>query len=448
MIGSMLMFETILDNISEGVYVCDPSGKFMFVNKFMTNMRGIPKAKYMSMNIHDLLENKIISVCSFDIAVKEKREATVLQTYTVPGKKTKNYFAISTPIFDEFGKVIYVVTNIKDIDVFLDDCNNIKKDIYKVGHSTLKTSYPKSFVAESKKMRNLLEVADNIAGLDSTVLLTGESGVGKDVLANYIHNNSMRSKKEMIHVNCAALPENLLEAELFGYEKGSFTGALKSGKKGIIECADGSTLFLDEINSLPYVLQGKLLKSLETKTIQPIGSVEDKKVDFRLITATNKDLSEMVSNGEFRADLYYRLNVVNMYIPPLRERKDDIIPLANTFINYFEQQYDRKECLSYNVYDMMTRYDWPGNVRELRNFIERLIVMTPPNVKYIKSISSSLFEHSNIESAMPVSKRKSFTKEDIIEALDKFDGHRDNTAKYLGISRRTLQYKLKEFEII
>ena len=195
---------------------------------------------------------------------------------------------------------------------------------------------------------------------------------------------------KMVEINCAALPEQLLEAELFGYENGAFTGALKQGKKGLIEEADGGILFLDEINSLPLALQGKLLRALETKTIRRIGSLRETKVDFRLISATNRSLAEMCENGTFREDLYYRLNIIEISIPSLNERQEDIIPLAENFLRDFNQLYNRNVCLSRNAETQLLNYSWPGNVRELKNIIERIVVTTDANTEEVMFIPASI----------------------------------------------------------
>lgn len=223
-------------------------------------------------------------------------------------------------------------------------------------------------------MKELLELAGQLAQVDATVLLTGETGTGKEVLAWYLHRHSRRARRELVEINCAALPENLLEAELFGYEKGAFTGALNTGKPGLVERADGGTLFLDEVNSLPLPLQGKLLRVLETHRSKRLGALEERTLDFRLLCAANEDLKGLVDRGAFRADLYYRLSVVPLYIPPLRERREDIVPLAVHFLEGFCRQYGRTKVLTQTVFDQFLRYDWPGNVRELRNVVERLLI--------------------------------------------------------------------------
>ena len=235
-------------------------------------------------------------------------------------------------------------------------------------------------VAESPQMRRVLDTSKKVAPFDTSVLITGESGVGKEVVAKLIHRSSRRSKGPFIAINCAALPDNLIEAELFGYKKGSFSGAY-TDKKGIVEEAEGGTLFLDEIGDLPLSLQAKLLRLLQEKEIRPIGSNRPKRVDVRVLCATNRNLKEMVEKGEFREDLFYRINVIHIHIPPLRERKEDILPLAYFFIKRSAEKFgtDTKE-LSESAKRQLLSYDWPGNIRELENTIERSFILSEGTV--------------------------------------------------------------------
>jgi transcriptional regulator with PAS, ATPase and Fis domain len=245
---------------------------------------------------------------------------------------------------------------------------------------------PRDVIAASQAMKNILSMTQTIAEVDSSVLISGESGTGKEVIAQFIHDCGQRSDYPMVIVNCAALPENLLEAELFGYEKGSFTGASSKGKIGLIEAAEGGSLFLDEINSLPLPLQGKLLRAIETKTIQRIGSNNSHKIDFRIIAATNENLHEMVDKKLFRNDLFYRLNVIPITIPPLRDRKEDIIPLAMFFLKSFCEKYMKTRVFTEKTIQTMQKYNWPGNVRELKNFVERSVIMTGTDYIEIENV--------------------------------------------------------------
>ncbi|MPM76066.1 Regulatory protein AtoC [bioreactor metagenome] len=304
-------------------------------------------------------------------------------------------------------------------------------------------------IYRSDAMSAVMDAALAVADADSAILLTGESGTGKEVVASFIHEQSKRGGHGMVAINCASLPESLLEAELFGYEKGAFTGASTAGKPGLIESAEGSTLFLDEINSMPMALQGKLLRVLETKQVKRIGSIKERTIDFRVIAATNADLASCVAKGTFRMDLYYRLNVIPLLIPPLRQRRDDIMPLCKFFLKKYFEQYGKLKILSNQAFETLKAYDWPGNVRELKNFIERLVVTGIFPDPYINNISPELFGQPYALTNQSGAAQTPGTQElrRIVNELKENQGNRAKTAEFLGISRRTLQYKLKKYKI-
>lgn len=457
------LLSLVLDNVDVGVMVYSAAGDILFVNTTMINWRNIPRQEYLEMNVHDFRD--VLDVCVFDLAVQEKRRVSRLQYYQdfrKTGGPTRVRVVTATPIFDSFGGVECVVVMLQDVEDF------------ETRHAALLAQHqimPKapilpreekvSIVAKSPEIRQLISVLGNIAPLDSTVLLYGESGSGKEVFTHYIHEHSSRADKPLITANCAAFPENLIEAELFGYEKGSFTGANREGKVGLVEAADGGTLFLDEINSLPLSVQGKVLRMIEEKSVQRIGAVRAKPVDFRLIAATNRDLRAMVQEGTFREDLYYRLHVIPITIPPVRSRRDDIVPLCLHFLEYFCKKYDLKKSFSDRVLEEVQQYDWPGNVREIRNFVERMVVMTPPAAVMISSIPSGMMNDALADTervaAEPlpgtaphqpgVRSAAALDRETVLAALAACGGNREKTAEYLGISRRYLQYKIREYHI-
>lgn len=452
-----LSFTEVLDNLDAGIIIFDAKGDFLFMNTVMINWRNIPRREYLTMNVHDF--NSVLDICVFDLVCQQKRRVSRLQYYRDFQKIDSNArvrIVTGTPIFDANGNIKYVVMLLQDIADFekryhtLLDQHNILSGDASLHPETEKVCV----VAKSQEILQLLSVTDNIAPLDSTVLLHGESGTGKEVFARYIHQHSNRKDNPLITVNCAALPENLIEAELFGYEKGSFTGATREGKVGFAEAADGGTLFLDEINSLPLSLQGKVLRMIEDKSVQRIGAIRAKKVNFRLITATNRDLAEMVHMGTFREDLYYRLHVIPLIIPPLRNRKDDIVPLCLHFLHDFCQKYNLQKSFSDAVLREVKNYEWPGNVRELRNFVERMVVMTPYAIQEIKSIPHGMLKVSTASQdfvpekpAVPVLPSTALTREKLLAALELCNNRRKETAAYLGISRRQLQYKIKQFHL-
>jgi TyrR family helix-turn-helix protein len=271
---------------------------------------------------------------------------------------------------------------------------------YETQLKALKLKYTGSekMVVTSTRMRNLIDMVIRLATVGSTVLITGESGTGKELIAETIHSNSARKDKPLIKVNCGAIPENLLESELFGYEGGAFTGAKKEGKPGVIELAAGGTLFLDEIGEIPFNLQVKLLRFLQSKEFTRVGGESSITVDVRIVTATNRHLLEMVQQKQFREDLYYRLNVVPVQVPALRERKEDIPALVAHFLQVFNRKYNMNKKISPGVVDNLMRYDWPGNVRELENLIERMVVITIKDIITTADLPSHLCDSTDLNS--------------------------------------------------
>ncbi len=467
----------ILDNLDLGVAIYDAEGNYLFVNTTMIRWRNIPREEFLRKNVHDFIP--VIDICVFDLVLQEKKKVSRLQYYQNlqnPEAAPRLRMVTGTPIFDGAGNIQYVITVMQDIGAFEDQYRSLasrNKVISTAFMEGLRPDTSMQIVSESRELRHILVLAENIAPLDSNVLLFGESGTGKEVVANLIHKHSTRASHRMVTVNCASIPENLIEAELFGYEKGSFTGANREGRAGLVEAADKGTLFLDEINSLPLSVQGKILRMIEDKSIQRVGSVRPTKVDFRLIAATNQNLATLVQQGKFREDLYYRLIVIPLTIPPIRSRRDDIIPLCRFFLDYFCKKYNLRKTFSPAVYSQLLKYDWPGNVREIRNFVERMVVMTPSQTVEINSIPegfhSAVSETAGISpeertdtlrpevpdpqsSSLPArtgtaSPRPDLTEDAIRSALALFHGHRQKTADYLGISRRYLQYKIREYHI-
>lgn len=447
----------ILDNIDAGIIIYDEKGNFVFVNTLMINWRNIPRNEYLQMNVKDFYD--VLDVCVFDLVCQYKTRITRLQNYRdyqTINSDIKVRIVTGTPIFDDVGNIKYVVMLLQDVKNFEDNYHALLKTHKILNNATEGGRKPSmSLIAKSPITLQLLAVTNNIAKLDSTILLYGESGCGKEVFANYIHEHSNRKEQTMITVNCAAFPDNLIEAELFGYEKGSFTGASKEGKTGLAEAANKGTLFLDEINSLPLSVQGKVLRMIEEKSIRKIGAVHSKKVDFRIIAATNQDLKQLVDQGRFREDLYYRLNVVPLTIPPLRNRREDIIPLCLHFLYDFCLKYNLQKTFAENVLKELYDYSWPGNVREIRNFVERMVVMTPSNTKEILSIPKGILDNSYVDDSLTTQVKLNatapstgkLTKEHLLAALVVCDNNREKTAAYLGISKRQLQYKIKLFHI-
>jgi TyrR family helix-turn-helix protein len=289
--------------------------------------------------------------------------------------------------------------------------------------------------------------------VDSTVLLTGESGVGKGVIAKLLHENGSRRDFPFVKVNCGAIPENLIESELFGYESGAFTGSRKDGKKGLFETANKGTIFLDEISELPHNLQVKLLQVIQEREITRVGGVESIPINVRIISATNQDLMSLVHEGKFREDLYYRLNVVPISIPPLRERPEDIIPMIRIFLNRINIKMKEHKDIDSKTIAILMKYPWPGNVRELQNIIERLVITTKGTVIQPENLPSFIYEAANGVEALGKSTSKSLSeamnhaeREILLKAQEQYKTTRA-MAKALGISQPTVVRKLRKHSI-
>ena len=308
---------------------------------------------------------------------------------------------------------------------------------------------PLPIAHDNSLMASVVAQAENAARTDSTILLTGESGTGKDVLARFIHSKSTRANMPMIIVNCGALPETLFESEFFGHERGAFTGAT-SLRRGLVEAADGSTLFLDEIGDLPLGMQVKFLHFLEQGRFRRVGSTRDQTADVRVIAATNRNLTVAVERKDFRADLFYRLNVVALHVPPLRERREDIPRLIDCFLGVYRERFNRPKLnLTNDAIQRLRDYPWPGNVRELKNYLERAAAISPSDTIEVEQIPG-LSPDAEIGEAVtpgPVPRRlEELEREHILHVLQQSAGNRERAAAILGISSRTLYRKLREYD--
>lgn len=365
--------DAVFESSYDGLYITDGEANTLRLNEAFERILGVKAEECIGRNMRELVAEGVYSRSGTLLALEKQDQVTI----TLQAKTGKTALVTSTPIRDEHGNIILVVTNVRDIS----ELNELQE---KLGHAEELSRFFQSELQEMKlrtqcvihssKMRELISMVVRIAAVDSTVLIQGESGVGKELVANTIHSNSNRREQPMIKINCGAIPENLLESELFGYEPGAFTGASKQGKVGMFEVADQGILFLDEIGDLPLSLQVKLLRVLQDKEILRVGGTKPIKVDVRIIAGTNYNLKEMVEKKLFRKDLFYRLNVIPITVPPLRERREDIPILANHFLDNFNQKHGMNKKLSGSILAYFMEYDWPGNVRELENLVERLVV--------------------------------------------------------------------------
>lgn len=358
------IFKNLIDNLYDEVFVWDDNYKIVYVNKASYRHYGVSPEELIGKSFFELIKKEYWYPSVLPEVYKNPRTLSIVQK-THMGAKMKT---TAVPIFSADKKLTYVAMTVKDI---VSKKTSLEEDSLEEELEGLEN---KKFITMSDEMTDLLNLTEKIAEVDSTVLIQGESGTGKTFLAKYLHKKSKRSKKSFISINCASINGNLLESELFGYVKGAFTGAMNTGKKGFIQMADGGVLFLDEIGEMPLELQAKLLHVIQDREFIPVGGTKSIKIDIKIVAATNRDLKEMVNIGKFRRDLYYRLNIFELLVPPLRRRKADIIPLANYFLNKNNERYGRDRCFDEATLKMMLEYSWPGNVRELSHIVERLVV--------------------------------------------------------------------------
>lgn len=372
----------ILDDSYDEIYVTDPNGLVLYVNKASEKHYGIKPEEMIGKTSLELSEKKYWTPRVNPIVFHKNRSITLEQKTSVG----KTLLTTVTPLCDENGKVIMIIENSRDItesegirnelEMSKKLLNKYKSEVEELKKKALEKP---EFIYKSKKMANSIDLALRIAKINSTVLLLGESGTGKSLLAEYIHKHSSQKDGPLITTNCAAIPSDLMEAELFGFS-GLCPDAGGKGRSGLIELADGGTLFLDEITEIPLRLQAKLLHALQEKVYFRVGGRKECQVNCRIIAATNQDLQAMVAKEEFRDDLYYRINVFEIRLPALRDRPEDIIPLVHDALRRFNARYGLERRLSQGVLDMLVKYSWPGNVREMENTIERLVVMAPDDL--------------------------------------------------------------------
>ncbi len=402
--------------------------------------------------------------CNLDLwevfqAVSVKRDAVTVSARCPGGIEL---LIMATPVLDDRGEsIIRIVFDIRDMTELISLQNQLEKTrseqtrvASEVEILRKKLLTFENYVYQSPEMLRVLELTIRVAQVDSTVLITGESGVGKEIIAKIIHKTSKRKGGPFIQINCGAIPENLLESELFGYEKGAFTGANRDGKLGILEIANNGTLLLDEVGELPFSLQVKLLRALQEQQIYRIGSVKPIQLNVRMIAATNKNLQEMVKNGLFREDLYYRLNVVPINIPSLRQRKMDILPLTLKFLDNCNQKYNLNKKISAEVFDQFESYEWPGNVRELENLVERLVVMSDEDLilprhlpYYFGSTEPGDKMKLVLSGIIPLKEASELVEKELIQRALSKHGSTRKAARALGVTHATVLRKAHQYNI-
>lgn len=448
--------KAIIECSFDGIYITDGEANTWMINEAYERITGLDSEKLLGENMWTLMERGIISSSGSLLAIAEKRIVTLYQTFST-GKRA---MITSTPIFDDDGEIVLVETNVRDLTEICALREQVERDKNELEQRRqlefIKEKKVDMVVCDENTIKTLL-LADSVAKMDTTVVLCGESGVGKEVFAKYIRDNSRRKDAPYVKVNCGAIPENLIESELFGYEKGSFTGANKNGKIGLFEMADHGTIFLDEIGELPLNMQVKLLRVLQEQEIERIGGTKPVRIDVRVIAATNRNLEKMMEEKKFREDLYYRLMVFPIHIPALRERKKDIEPLAEYFLKELNNRYKGNKRLAENCMMILENYQWPGNVRELKNIVERAFIISQSDEITTESIPiTDANAHMNkyrkakeslaIDTDIPMEEAvKQLEMIYMDKAFEKYGNVRD-AAESLGMSASTFVRKRQKYQ--
>jgi len=440
------LFETNWDVI----YASDGDGITLEVSSAANSIWGVDAKFLVGKSVYDLEREKIYYPSITRMVLESKRRVQAIQT-TATGKKL---LVMGTPIKNEAGKIIRVINtsriipNESGLSKELEDTRLLLDGYKRELALSRMTKENTSFIAASPEMQKVFERAMKVSETDVAVLITGESGVGKEVLANLIATKSRRADKPYIKINCSAIPPTLFESELFGYERGAFTGAERNGKPGLFELANHGTLFLDEISEIPINMQAKFLRVLQEKEFMRVGGTKTKTLDVRIIAATNKNLLEEIERGNFRKDLYYRLNVVQICIPPLRERRDDILPLSLAFLEKYNRKYNLDCKFSPEVMDAFFRYSWDGNVRELQHAVERMVVLSPQSLIEVESlpevIAKERGEVIHVSEIIPLKDAQRILEEKLLAMARKKYKTTTAIAEVLGVNQSTVSRKLSK----
>jgi len=461
------LFNVVLNASHDGILILDNKGTIIYINEAISRLVGCDLSELLGQNVNVLVEKHIIPKRSISFeALQKKRKTTDL--LKIRGQKI---LVTATPCMKDQNSVEYVITNVRNLGeldtmatMFLESSLKWDSPIINCNHSMLQKKVIREkiqalefpdFNFESDAMTEICEIALRTAPIDISILLMGETGVGKGLLAQIIHKASFRRNLPMVEIDCSGFPEGLIDSELFGYTEGTFTGARKMGKTGLIEAANNSTLFLDEIGTMPLEFQTRLLKFLDDGYILPLGSTERKWVNVRVIASTNYVLSEQVAKGKFRKDLFYRLSVLPIVIPPLRQRREDINVLIETFLQKYRMKYQKSINIDQEVKRNLLYYDYPGNVRELNNVIERLALLTKDDIVISKEglppymIQPNL--HKNAISDLFVNNRSlkaliiNYEKQIIKRLMDKYKSTY-KVANILGVSQPTIVRKIHRYK--
>lgn len=446
--------DAIIENSYDGIYITDGQAITLRINRAYETITGMKAEEVLGRSMWELEKAGTIDRSGTLIALSQRRPVTMEQEF----RTGRRALISSAPVFDDLGNIVMVVTNVRDMtDLYhLQQKYQEKKELSEKLYSEIEFARNQvlnsaDLLAVDARMLEMLDLVRRVAVRDTTVLLLGETGVGKEKVAKYIYKNSARRDGRFLTVNCGAIPPNLMESELFGYEKGAFTGANRNGKPGLFELADKGTVFLDEVGELPKDMQVKLLRVLQERSVTRIGGDRAIPVDVRVLAATNRDLEEMVRNKTFREDLYYRLSVVPITIPPLRERRDDIIPFAQCFLEELCHKYNIQKSFDPMALQTLLNYEWPGNVRELRNMVERVVITAQGDTIYADDLPfSSRWNPTTVRPSFdaPVDLKaltEQFEMSYIRRAYEKYGNVRQAAAS-LGMDASTFVRKRQKYE--
>ncbi|MBR0597134.1 sigma-54 interaction domain-containing protein [Sinanaerobacter chloroacetimidivorans] len=444
-INSSKELNQIFESSPDSIFVADGEGRTLRVNKSFERIAALSREEVLGRNVTDIEEEGIFKPSVCRLALKEKRSVSVLQRINDGG----DIIVTGVPVFNENGKLFRVITNAFPMEMVKTLTSYIANNQKLAG--SFQEAVPK-IIAESDEMKAVINLANMIKNTESSILITGETGVGKSVVAKYIHESSSRSKNRMMEINCGAIPQTLLESELFGYEGGAFTGADRKGKPGLIELSDGGTLFLDEISELPLLLQVKLLHFLQNKKLTRVGGTKEITMNSRIIAGSNKMLEAEVEAGKFRSDLYYRLNVIPIVIPPLRERKADIKPAALFFLDKYLKKYNKNFEITEGFLESLMKRPWKGNMRELENYIERVVV-TNESSYLLKERDPEETGDREAQNEQNTNSGRKLTLSCAIDEMERdlivktYEKYKSSykVAKELGISQATAYRKIKKY---
>ena len=454
-----LELDAIVKKSKDNIVITDGNGVVLRASPNSYAIYGSSTDDLIGKSVYQLEEDHIFSPSVTIKVLNERKEVRVMQNT----KTGRSVMAIGLPIFDRSNEIIRVISfshDLTEIEQLKEEFKQLQKKIerYETEIQELRDNeqIEGNTILKSKAIQQIWQLIKRVAKTDASVVFLGESGVGETHFARALHQASERANEAFIDVNCSAIPESLFESEMFGYEPGSFTGASKKGKTGLIELADQGTLFLDEIGEIPLSMQSKLLKVIQDKEVIRIGGVRPKKVDFRLITSTNQNLSEMIKHGSFRQDLFYRLSVISITIPPLRERKEDIAMLAYYYLQKFNEKYRMRKSLHPATIDKLIHYHWPGNVRELQNMMERLVITSETNIIHPDNLPSDIqMDRTQKTDSLLLKNMKGKTLREAMEEVEILWLRRAvkqckttyEMAEFLGISQSNVVRKLKKYRI-